>query len=116
MGPQECEPGGSSLPSYAVSGAGTNRGTPSANAAGAGVVKLFQTAVIATATSFNVSPSFFQSNLPRAARFSSAIGSFHSPEKAELQRLKVRLNPFALAAQVERELKAIEAIRCGRET
>jgi len=33
-------------------------------------------------------------------------------KKAELRALKVRLNPFALAAQVERELKAMEALRC----
>ena len=32
-------------------------------------------------------------------------------KKTELKALKARLNPFALAAQVERELKAIEAIR-----
>jgi hypothetical protein len=36
-------------------------------------------------------------------------------KKTELQTLKARLNPFELAAQVERELKAIEAIRCRRK-
>ena len=36
-------------------------------------------------------------------------------KKGELQALKARLNPFALAAQVERERKGIEAIRRGRE-
>ena len=36
-------------------------------------------------------------------------------KKAELQKLKAGRNPFALAAQVERELKAIAAIRRGRE-
>jgi hypothetical protein len=36
-------------------------------------------------------------------------------KKAELRALKAGLNPFELAAQVERELKAIEAIRRGRE-
>ena len=36
-------------------------------------------------------------------------------KKAELQTLKARLNPFALAAQVEGELKAIEAIRRVRD-
>jgi hypothetical protein len=33
-------------------------------------------------------------------------------KKEELKALKARLNPFELAAQVERELKAIEVIRC----
>jgi hypothetical protein len=45
-----------------------------------------------------------------------ASGQVSAGKKAELQTLKARLNPFALAAQVERELKAIEAIRRGRET
>ena len=36
-------------------------------------------------------------------------------KKAELHTLKARLDPFALGAQVERELKVIAAIRRGRE-
>lgn len=44
-----------------------------------------------------------------------ASGQVSAGKKTELQTLKARLNPFALAAQVERELKAIEAIRRGRE-
>ena len=35
--------------------------------------------------------------------------------KAELHTLKARLNPFALATQVERELTATETIRRERE-
>lgn len=36
-------------------------------------------------------------------------------KKAELTALKARLKPLALAAQVERERKAIEALRCRRQ-
>ncbi len=43
-----------------------------------------------------------------------ASAQVSAAKKRELQALKARLNPFALAAQVERELKVIAAIRCRR--
>ena len=43
-----------------------------------------------------------------------ASAQVSAAKKTELQALKARLNPFELAAQVERELKGIEAIRCRR--
>jgi len=43
-----------------------------------------------------------------------ASAQVSAAKKTELRTLKARLNPFALAAQVERELQAIEALRSRR--